>query len=450
MATLNRALFSYQLAKQASGKGVPATAPAFFLDAIGGNVTGKRTSENQLVGDGNVFSTGYDWINTIEAGGSIDVLGQPISAGLLCAAVLGTDTKTGAGDPYNHEIVPNNSAGGTAYYTMWKQLDSLWELYPDCKVTEVTISGSVDKKALQLTASILGASKPQNITAPTPATEETTAFNWNHAYGYWCVDGTMSHLCTLAKAVDLTTAEALANNLKAKYNIHCGAHTTAPHGKANDAANTVTSADADDQAKLNTLLNEMKGDYNTHRASATFHWNADTTHVVASADATDLPSSLILVNEILDDYNKHAGKAGSIKEFEVKLTRGFIPWYGESVVPYDLVEGRGDVTASFTLLIDELRLYNRIVYGVTDPATGTEITSLLMSGSFETKFDMGLTPERSFAIDIPEITYTADDIGEGVSGDTGGEAPALTVNGKASGTAPIITINAKNSYDTAY
>jgi len=99
---------------------------------------------------------------------------------------------------------------------------------------------------------------------------------------------------------------------------------------------------------------------------------------------------------------------------------------------------RGDVTASFTLLIDEAATVQTVSCTVSQiPATGKEITSLLMSGSFETKFDMGLTPESVVRDRYPEITYTADDIGEGVSGDTGGEAPATDSQRQASGTAPI-------------
>ena len=66
-------------------------------------------------------------------------------------------------------------------------------------------------------------------------------------------------------ADDLTTAMALANEIKADYNTHlsqAGVHLN------NDGTNTIAAADATDQTSLNTLLNEMKTDINAHIANA--------------------------------------------------------------------------------------------------------------------------------------------------------------------------------------
>ena len=76
-----------------------------------------------------------------------------------------------------------------------------------------------------------------------------------------------------------------------------------------DTTNVVSSANATDQATLNTLLNEIKADYNAHRVSTTFHSNADNTNAVTSADATDLATSITLANEIKADYNAHRTQA---------------------------------------------------------------------------------------------------------------------------------------------
>jgi len=79
--------------------------------------------------------------------------------------------------------------------------------------------------------------------------------------------------------------------------------------KVDDTTNPVTSTNATDQATVNTLLNEIKSDYNTHRVSTTFHDVVDATNVVASADATDLATSMTLANEIKTDYNLHRSEA---------------------------------------------------------------------------------------------------------------------------------------------
>lgn len=442
---MNRALFQYEVAKQA-GKGVPAAAPAYFLKATGGALGGKRTQGQQLVGDGLVFSKGFQWIDSIEAGGQLNIISQPSAVALMLLSILGTDQVSGAGDPYTHALTPNNTSGGTLWFTFWKRVDSIWELYPDCKVTELTLDCSTERRAMLITAQIMGASRPQSIAAPSSAAEETVAFNWNHAKGYWCVDGDYTNLCLLSKATDLTTAIALANNIKTKYTAHIGASHASipPHGKAQDAANTIAAAVASDQASLNTLLNEMKGDFNAHRIDVSAHYFTDTTYTVTAANATTLATSLVLVNDILQAYNGHVGKAGSIREFSVKITRGFEAWRGEDVVPHDIIEGRGLVETSFTLLLENTKLYNRIMYGNPYPTAGSEVTSEIITGSFHSKFDMGVTPARSVEIIIPQVQYKAEDISENIAGDPAGSPMGYTINGEAGGTAPIITCNVVN------
>lgn len=74
---------------------------------------------------------------------------------------------------------------------------------------------------------------------------------------------------------------------------------------ADDAGNAVSSDAATDQATLNTLLNEIKADYNAHRVDVSCHSAADSTNSVTSADASNEATSVTLVNEIKADYNAH-------------------------------------------------------------------------------------------------------------------------------------------------
>jgi len=53
----------------------------------------------------------------------------------------------------------------------------------------------------------------------------------------------------------------------------------------------------------------MKGAYNTHLSEAGVHLNDDSTNVVASADATDQASLDTLLNEMKADYNAHVVSA---------------------------------------------------------------------------------------------------------------------------------------------
>lgn len=109
---------------------------------------------------------------------------------------------------------------------------------------------------------------------------------------------------TADAAVTLATVIALANSLKVHMNVHlastgvAGVHMTA-------SAETIAAADADDQTSANTLLNELKADYNTHLSESGVHINDDSTNTVSAANATDLATSITLANEIKADYNAH-------------------------------------------------------------------------------------------------------------------------------------------------
>lgn len=116
-----------------------------------------------------------------------------------------------------------------------------------------------------------------------------------------------------ADAAALPTVIALANAIKASYNLHiasvCSASTGQGAHLSVDAANGISSPDATDQTSANTLLNELKTDYNVHRASAVFHHTADSTNAISAANATDLATSITLANELKTDINLHYAAA---------------------------------------------------------------------------------------------------------------------------------------------
>ena len=95
---------------------------------------------------------------------------MPLSIGSLFKAILGRDTKTGAGDPYTHTI----DWGATAplalpYYTVWSQLgNGLFEKFVDCRLTHLKLHGD-STKFLEVTATWIGG-VPSFLSA-----EETTA-----------------------------------------------------------------------------------------------------------------------------------------------------------------------------------------------------------------------------------------------------------------------------------
>ncbi len=82
----------------------------------------------------------------------------------------------------------------------------------------------------------------------------------------------------------LTTAKTLLNALKPALNAH--------YIKSNVYENCLAS-------------NQIKSKYNTHRGQLLVHYVNDASHDVTSADATDQASCQTLINEIKGDYNDH-------------------------------------------------------------------------------------------------------------------------------------------------
>jgi len=111
-----------------------------------------------------------------------------------------------------------------------------------------------------------------------------------------------------ADATTLPTVLVLANSLKVLANLHLASTgTSGAHAAA--SAEAIAAADATDQSTVNTLLNEIKADYNTHLTESLVHLNDDPTNTVTSADASDLATSLTVANEIKADYNAHVANA---------------------------------------------------------------------------------------------------------------------------------------------
>jgi hypothetical protein len=114
-------------------------------------------------------------------------------------------------------------------------------------------------------------------------------------------------------ATDLPSALTLVNEIVAVFTAHSSdllAHKVAGTALA-------STAKATDLASAIARANDVKAKHNTDRASATIHYNADATDVTSSADATDLASLLTLANELKSDINAHMASAPAAKSLRV-------------------------------------------------------------------------------------------------------------------------------------
>jgi len=117
----------------------------------------------------------------------------------------------------------------------------------------------------------------------------------------------------VATAAALPAVLLAANAAKVAYNAHVASVCDATSGLgahlAADATNPTAVADATDQDTANALLNDIKAKYAAHRVLTSSHPQADATNTVTSADATNLATSITLANELVTKLNAHFNSA---------------------------------------------------------------------------------------------------------------------------------------------
>lgn len=105
---------------------------------------------------------------------------------------------------------------------------------------------------------------------------------------------------------DLTALNTLLNELKTDYEAHRVLTAGGVHGIA-DATNTITAANASSTATRIALANDLRAKINAHRilTAGGVHGAADTTNVITAPVATDDSTALILALQIKTKYNAH-------------------------------------------------------------------------------------------------------------------------------------------------
>lgn len=107
-------------------------------------------------------------------------------------------------------------------------------------------------------------------------------------------------------SADLTALNTLLNELKVDYEAHRVLIAGPVHGIA-DATNTITAANASDTATRIALANDLRAKFSAHRilTAGGVHGAADTTNVITAPVATDDSTALILALDLKTKYNAH-------------------------------------------------------------------------------------------------------------------------------------------------
>jgi hypothetical protein len=126
-------------------KGTPMTTPDVQLWVTSNSVIGPEMVKTDIV-ETNASPIPLDsFIASVEGKGDTQHYVMPVSIGYLLNAILGRDTKTGAGDPWTHTIDWGAGPGPVAqpYYTILvSSFGSLYQMYVDCRLSHLKIEGT--------------------------------------------------------------------------------------------------------------------------------------------------------------------------------------------------------------------------------------------------------------------------------------------------------------------
>lgn len=107
---------------------------------------------------------------------------------------------------------------------------------------------------------------------------------------------------------DTATAIPVVNSLREKIVNHLASEGQAgAHATASDEE--IAAPAATDLTTANTLANELKADFNTHLDESGVHLNDDSTNEITAADATNEATLVTLVGAIKAAHNAHVAAA---------------------------------------------------------------------------------------------------------------------------------------------
>lgn len=161
----------------------------------GGGLDPKKVLGNEEYSDGNRFASPTVFVQSTGGQvGTVTLQAQPENIGLFYAQILGTDTITGAGDPYTHTITPNNAGGawGTWWQKMGQAIGPMKFVFWDSKIGKLTQNSPRDRNVVHLELDVV-ALKPGEIftTDPAKAEDASDPYLLTEATGALTFDGTV-------------------------------------------------------------------------------------------------------------------------------------------------------------------------------------------------------------------------------------------------------------------
>lgn len=154
-----------------SAQGTLQTTPAYEVSSFDGGIEPAKQEDDLPIVDsddiarGSIISKGW-------ATGDPSVFVDPASCGGLWKLHLGTETKTGAGDPYNHAMTKADAKSFGTFYQMRPDIPGgtdRWEQLKDGFVKGIELSASLSQNSGLIThkLDLIGTAAIFNASAPT-------------------------------------------------------------------------------------------------------------------------------------------------------------------------------------------------------------------------------------------------------------------------------------------
>lgn len=177
-----------------TAKGTPALASATTnkrIRKVGGDINVNRSDGSENYSDGQRFGDAADFVDTIVGEGAPVAQATADMAGYLSYLLLGSETVTGAGDPYTHVAVPGTTG---FWFTVWKLVGStsvLRQRFSDCRMTSLRIEGSSANKVVKLTPTFTSITDPGEVftTDPVAVSSTENPLLYTEGEGRFSIDG---------------------------------------------------------------------------------------------------------------------------------------------------------------------------------------------------------------------------------------------------------------------
>jgi hypothetical protein len=189
----------FVIAKQGSGKGTPAAAPAartagIRLKKVGGGANPGRSDGSENYSDGNRFTDATDFVDQVQGNGAPVAQVGPGDVLFLSYLMMGQETNAAAVmGVVQKTITP--AAAGSFWFTAWKRVGNspvLRQKFSDCRMTSLRIEGSSANKVVKATPTFFSLDAGETYTTdPTVAVEADAPWLYTEAVGTFNIDGTI-------------------------------------------------------------------------------------------------------------------------------------------------------------------------------------------------------------------------------------------------------------------